>query len=87
MFTRITQRAYRNFVTVQDKNYNWGVKKENRITRKNWQEKNKVILNKKNLAEKNSINKSNEECFSNFPVDLNTINNWKQISNRDIFLL
>lgn len=87
MFTRITQRAYRNFITTQDKNYNWGTPKMTRLSKKNWQEKNRVILNKKNLAEKKETNKSNEDCFSNFPVDLNTTNNWKEISNRDIFLL
>tara|TARA_A100001015_G_scaffold314838_1_gene425265 strand:- start:2629 stop:2922 length:294 start_codon:yes stop_codon:yes gene_type:complete len=97
MFSRITQRAYRNFVTTQDKNYNWGVKKENRITRKNWQEKNKKNLENKNLENKNLENKNlekinindklNENNHSNFPVDLNTVNNWKLIINRDIFLL
>ena len=51
MFTRITQRVYRNFITTQDKNYNWGTPKMNRISKK-LNKENRVILNKKNLAEK-----------------------------------
>lgn len=82
MFSRIKPRICRKFTTIHDKNYNWGVKKENRITRKNWQEKNK-----KNLEKKNNNDKLNENNHSNFPVDLNTVNNWKHNINRDIFLL
>ena len=79
MFSRIKPRIYRNFTTISDKKYNWGVKKGNRITRKSWHEQNTKNLEKKNLEKK----KNND----NFPVDLNTVNNWKHNINRDIFLL
>lgn len=87
MFSRIKPRIYRKFTTIHDKNYNWRVKKENRITRKNWQEKNKKNLETKNLEKININDKFNENNHSNFPVDLNTVNNWKHNINRDIFLL
>ena len=87
MFTRIKSKIYRNFGTSHKKGYNWGVIKKNRITRKSWQEQNKKNLEKKI----NNINldrtHGNKNKHSNFPVDLNTVNNWKLKPNRDIFLL
>ena len=52
MFSRITYRAYKQFVSTYDKNYNWGTLKMNRVHKKKWNEPIKVNINNKSKNQK-----------------------------------